>query len=193
LAASRPPCQICGHPHCGEHEHWGRYYANYIPPSFEKINGWIIAFKAAFNRVCDDLKIDSSQYIVDVKKMREVYERTDKRYLHYLMYYNGMQMDEIKRLAEIIFWSARLNAITQKSDSNVDESVRILTGIFTATIIGICKRKGYVFGTLDDKAHDYLVYALQYRELSRDALVMLAEGLIARNKTETAAQTKNQP
>jgi hypothetical protein len=169
---------------CG-HEHWERYYSDYAPPPPEKIHEWGIAFKAIYQRVCDDLKLDLNKYHLDVEALREVFIRSDKRYLHYIMYHNGTKMDEIKRLSEIVYWAMRLNVITRKTDNPDDAGVRILASFFMYALAGWCGKKGYAFSTLDENAHDYLIYALKYRELSRDALVLLAEGLIAKSKATT--------
>ena len=184
------PCKLCEQAHHYRHEHWGRYYPDFISPPPKKILEWVNAFKAIYQRVCKVLNLDPKQYNINVEALYEVCIRTEKRYLHYLMYYDGMKMDEIKRLAEIIYWSMRLNLISCKTDDSDDTSVRILAKFFMFTLAGVCNKEGYTFNNLDDKAHDYLIYSLKFRELSRDALVLLAEGLIAKSTASITQHNK---
>jgi len=161
------------------YEHWGAYFADYSPPPPVMLRKWMTSFVNVFRRICSELGLNSGNYHIDAEGLREALIRTDKRYLHYRMYYNGMRMDEKKRLAEVCYWVIRLNVISLKSGGSITESARMSSEVVKCFVESYCRRQGYTCRILDNETSDYLVYALSYRELSRETLVLLTEGLIA--------------
>jgi len=171
------------------YEHWEKYFDNYSPPPPEKLRKWMTRFaEEIFCRLCRQLDLNSAEYRIDAFGLREALIRTDKRFLHYRIYHNGMKMDEKKRLAEFCYWMIRLNVITIKKGGSILKGARISAEIVICFVEAFCREQKYVRRVLRKESFDYLVYTLAYRELSREILVLLTEGLIA-EASETKPET----
>ncbi|MCL2049896.1 MAG: hypothetical protein FWG87_14335 [Defluviitaleaceae bacterium] len=178
------------------YNHWGVDFCCYSPPPPEMIKQWTMAYVDVFKKVCSNLKMNPKNYKIDGARLREALIRTDRRYLYYHVYHKGMKMDEIKRMAELCYWSMRLNVIIRTEDNAPDEltgdsstsnsvgaTARISAGMAMSLVHSLHKRYNYPCKvSLLEEEHEYLVYTLTYRLISRDILVLFMEGLLAEAK-----------
>jgi len=160
-------------------KHNGEEYPPYVPPSEEKLLRLCGLAEKAFAYAINELGLTIKDYYLDFNVLYSALIRTDQRVLHYLMYHNGMKMNELKQIAVFSYWILRFKPINRMAGGlvNLNEQI-VISWIFKSVKLYRAK-KNIPAGVFSDKLKSDLLYALTYRDISYDYMTMLIEGLVA--------------
>jgi len=147
----------------------------FTPPDSATVKAWADKLQRYFHNVVAALGIEKRS---DVKANRsalyEIYTRIEKRRVYFHIYHNGMEMGEINEGALLCFWILKLMPYQAKG---------IQTSLLNTKIayIAFVNLLHYVASKTNRKVNikkmlmDNVLYAFQYRDLSKEAIMALAE------------------
>jgi hypothetical protein len=119
-----------------------------------------------------DLKINRSTLI-------DIFDRIEKRRVYFHIYHNNMKMGELNECALLCFWILKLMPFRVENMPNSAINARIAYVIFMRILHYEAdkynpKRKV----NIKSKLMDETLYAFRYRDLSKEAIMALAESYI---------------
>lgn len=107
--------------------------------------------------------------------------RVDKRESYFLIYHKQTKINEIKQAALIAYWILKFKPFMVISDDPVivHKFTRINEGFAAFYLLSSLKQysieKGCVATKMSDHLRDELMYAFTYWDLSKEALILIAE------------------
>jgi hypothetical protein len=120
---------------------------------------------------------DQPEISIDYDTMSEIISRVEKRRVYFHIYYNGVRMGELNEASLICFWILKLMPFKHATISNTTLNTKIAYTFFLNVLF-------YVAAKSDKKVNvrepvlDQLLYAFRYRDLSKEAIMALAESLL---------------
>jgi len=155
----------------------GRMYPPYVEPEkaikFKTLKTTAAMLIETFNK----LGLNVADYYIDFNGIENAVVRTDQRKLHYLMYHDGMEMDEIKQAAVFAYWMLRLRPIQHITGGINDINERVVLSFLFTVVNNYRKIKGMPKKTFSDKLKKDMLYAVTYREISYDYMTLLVQSL----------------
>jgi hypothetical protein len=107
----------------------------------------------------------------------EVIERVEKRRVYFHIFYEGCKMGEMNEVSLICFWILKLMPFYSSKMSNLELNAKIAVHIFTNMLAFVQKRMNKKANINKQLLND-LYYAFRYRDLSKEAIMLIAEGLL---------------
>jgi hypothetical protein len=160
----------------------------FTPIDASVIKTWMDRLKPYLhNVIVAVIGIDRSS---DVKFSREVlyeiFNRIEKRRVYFHIYHNGMKMGEVYEGALLCFWMLKLMPFSTASISASLLNTRIAFVIFMNMLYYVAnkenekrtkegKTRPKTKVNIRDKQMDDILYAFQYRDLSKEAIMAMAD------------------
>ena len=108
--------------------------------------------------------------------MYEIFERIEKRRVYFYIYHDGMEMGEINEGALICFWILKLMPFQMEGISASLLNTKIAYTIFVNLLHYVAnKSKKKLNVNLKSGLMDDLLYAFQYRDLSKESIMALVD------------------
>ena len=124
----------------------------------------------------------ANELIPERDVLRDILTRIEKRRHYFYYYYNRQDLGDINEAALLCFWTIKLMPFKHISINNSDFNVNIGFAFLFYTINYVItydntqkKNKKLKFNALSK--HN-LLYAFKYRDLSKEAIMAIAESLI---------------
>ena len=118
-----------------------------------------------------------SEITMHYEAMFEIFTRVEKRRMYFHIYYNGLQMGELNEAALICFWILKLMPFKHPVISNSTINTKIAYYFFINTLFYVAAKKKKKVN-VNELLKDNLLYAFKYRDLSKEAIMALAESLL---------------
>jgi hypothetical protein len=154
-------------------------FPQFTPPAPSMAEAWMVKLKAYFHNIVSALGIQNPS---EVKYNRnifyEIFNRVEKRRVYFHIYH-GMEMGEINEGALICFWILKLMPFRMRGMSISLLNTK-MAYIFFVNLLHYVANKETKAGkklnvNIKKKLMDGLLYAFQYRDLSKEAIMALAE------------------
>jgi len=157
-------------------------FPQFTPPDSSMGKAWIEKLKDYFmHNVAAALGIkDTRKLKVNRTTLYEIFTRIEKRRVYFHIYHNGMEMGEINEGALICFWILKLMPFQMKGISASLLNTKIAYIVFVNLLHYIANKTNKNAGAgsklhvnIKKKLMDDLLYAFQYRDLSKEAIMAL--------------------
>lgn len=130
---------------------------------------------------------DSKDLYVNEKAVLSVIAKVDQR-KKYFQYFHGLDMSEFKEVSLICFWYIKLKpiCISDKNDSNKQsaefEAINEKLALYyiLSTYRNMLEKQKLSTKVLDNLPKEYLkeiIYSFEYRDISKEALILLVESI----------------
>ncbi|MDR1256161.1 MAG: hypothetical protein LBJ86_00245 [Spirochaetaceae bacterium] len=139
-----------------------------IENSIEKLNSYISGLNSKGE--IPGLSIQGTTFY-------DILDRIEKRRVYFYIFYNGRDMGELNEGALLCFWILKLAPFTSSNSSFAFLNVRIALSIFFHTLFFVAGKNGKKVNSTRQIVEN-LFYAFCYRDLSKEAIMALAESLI---------------
>ena len=159
-------------------------FPQFTPPDSSMARAWGKRLKDyLLHNVVSALDIKNlSEVKVNRNVMYEIFTRVEKRRVYFHIYHNGMEMGEINEGALICFWILKLMPFHMKEISNSLLNTKIAYIVFVNLLHYIANKSNKkaspsqkLHVNIKKKLMDDLLYDFQYRDLSKEAIMALAE------------------
>jgi hypothetical protein len=144
-----------------------------IQVDLKKINGYLFNFSK---------NTGITDFIAYDEVLFEVIERVEKRRVYFHIFYDGCNMGEINEVSLICFWILKLTPFFSRTIPSSELNAKIALHIFVnmLTYVQNSEKKQV---NINRQIMDDLYYAFLYRDLSKEAVMLLAESLIYDRKS----------
>ena len=118
----------------------------------------------------------------DESVLKDIITRIEKRRYYFYVFYNRKELGDINESALFCFWVIKLMPFKHLELNNSDLNTKIGYSVLINTINYVIKHdKRYRKKILDFNiiAKRNLLYALKYRDLSKEAIMAIAESLVS--------------
>jgi len=140
----------------------------------ELIDGAISKLLNNINRMLD---IESnSEIFIDREIMSNIITRIEKRRVYFHIYYE-LKMGELNEAALLCFWILKLMPFKHATISNSTLNTKIAYIFFIKMLYYVANETGKKVN-VDKLLMNNLLYAFKYRDLSKEAIMALAESLL---------------
>jgi hypothetical protein len=110
--------------------------------------------------------------------MYEIIERIEKRRIYFHIYYNGCKMGELNEGALMCFWIIKLTPFHFNGISNNILNAKIALCLFL-NVLHYHTQKEKIKLNITEKMVNDIYYAFRFRDLSKEAITILAGSLIS--------------
>jgi hypothetical protein len=107
----------------------------------------------------------------------DIFERIEKRRIYFYIFYNGCEMRELNEGALMCFWVLKLMPFTSLKVPASILNTRIALSVFFNMLFYVAQRENKKVNSTK-KIMDDLFYTFCYRDLSKEAIMALAESLL---------------
>ncbi|MDR0744686.1 MAG: hypothetical protein LBE97_01900 [Holosporales bacterium] len=107
----------------------------------------------------------------------DIFERIEKRRIYFHIFYNGCQMGELNEGALMCFWILKLMPFTSSKIPTSALNARIALCIFFNMLFYVARTRNKKVNSTRQIIDD-LFYAFCYRDLSKEAIMAIAESII---------------
>jgi hypothetical protein len=107
----------------------------------------------------------------------DIFERIEKRRIYFHIFYNGCELGELNEGSLMCFWILKLMPFTSSKITTGALNARIALSIFFKTLFYVAKTKNKKVNSTKQITDD-LFYAFRFRDLSKEAIMALAESMI---------------
>ncbi len=138
---------------------------------------------AQFETYCHLHDIPQKEIAVQRVLMPLIFTRVDKREGYFAIYHNQTKINEIKQAALVVYWILKLRPFmyTGVSPALVKQFRRINEGFSMYYLFGVikacAKTLNHDFKRPSDELVDELMYAFSYWDISKEAMIQIAETL----------------
>jgi hypothetical protein len=129
------------------------------------------------HNISDILKINHNKIDTSMDTMYEIIERIEKRRIYFHIFYNGCKMGELNEGALMCFWIIKLTPFHFEGISNNILNARIALCLFM-NVLHYHTQKENIKLNITEKMVNDIYYAFRFRDLSKEAIMILAESLI---------------
>lgn len=130
-------------------------------------------------------KYDSSKIYINENTVMAIIAKVDQR-KRYFKYFHGLDISEYKEVALTVFWYIKLKPICMASQEIVAQDLKEFDSIneklavyyIISTLRGMLIEKNIPTERLDSLPKKYikeLIYSFTYRDISKEALILLVE------------------
>jgi len=153
-------------------------FPQYEPIDEETVEILMSKLQCYVKNITDVLKIGKSADIFCRREvLYEIFNRIEMRRVYFHIFHNGIDMGELNEGCLLCFWILKLMPFEHDKFSNITLNTKIALCLFINML-------GYVAAKTNRKINisgiiiDYLSYAFMYRDLSKEAIMALAESLL---------------
>jgi len=156
-------------------------FPQFTPPPSSMVEAWLNKLRDYFlHNVVTALNIQNRS---DLKFSRsvlyEIFTRIEKRRVYFHIYHNGMEMGELNEGALLCFWILKLMPFQMKGVSASVLNTKVAYIIFVNLLHYVANgSKPKLHVNIKKKLMDDLLYAFQYRDLSKEAIMAIAESYL---------------
>lgn len=161
----------------------GKKSYRYQPPSKEEKLHYFLNFVCIFEEYAEAAGIDMDSIEFDFKLMNEVNIRVDKRKDYYMIFHET-SLNEVREAALTAFWILKFKPFLITNPSGEHCELNVNCGFAAYVILSAAReyiaRKydgNMTFSIEDEEYLKRFRYSLKYWDLSKEALMMLAETL----------------
>ena len=112
----------------------------------------------------------------DKEVIKDIITRVEKRRVYFYIFHNGTKMGEINEVALICFWIIKLMPFKHKKIPNSNLNIKIAYNFFIRMLSFANGENKKI--DLSAMTNRNLLYAFKYRDLSKEAIMAIAESLI---------------
>jgi hypothetical protein len=127
--------------------------------------------------ISDIIKIDVGKISTSMDIMYEIIERIEKRRIYFHIYYEGCKMGELNEGALMCFWILKLNPFYCIDVPNNILNAKIALCLFMNMLHYHTKKENIKLNITENICND-IYYGFRYRDLSKEAIMIVAESLI---------------
>jgi hypothetical protein len=162
-------------------------FPQFTPPDSSMVRAWANKLKDYFlHNVITALNIQNrSELKFNRDVLYEIFTRIEKRRVYFHIYHSGMEMGEINEGALLCFWILKLMPCQMKGISASLLNTKIAYIIFVNLLHYVANESNKKAGAgtklhvnIKKRLMDDLLYAFQYRDLSKEAIMALAESYL---------------
>lgn len=128
----------------------------------------------------NDSNLDKSNIDINERNLSEVIERVNKRKYHYDIYHNMNELSEIREIALLCYWIAKLKPFTVLDNSSPlrnSANEFFCVYLIMAIIEYLTEKAGKEFEMPSDSLIKDTVYVLKYRDLSKEAIILYVSSI----------------
>jgi len=114
---------------------------------------------------------------VNSKSIAQIIDKVEKRRIYFHIFHNGMKMGELNEFALYCFWILKLCPFKHSSVDNGELNAKISLRLFIDVIYSVASRQNKK-ANLESKIIQSIYYSFRFRDLSKEAIMLMAEGLI---------------
>jgi hypothetical protein len=115
--------------------------------------------------------------VTNMEVLLDIFERIEKRRIYFHIFYDGCTLGELNEAALLCFWIVKLNPFSSRNIVSNLINAKIALHFLIHVLAYHAAKKGKKINYTDQIAID-LLYAFRYRDLSKEAIMALATGLI---------------
>lgn len=136
-----------------------------------------------FRCYANDNEIDISRVEFDFKLINEIFIRVNKREDYYITFHDETYLSEVRKVALISFWLLKFKPFLVTSNKGKDYNLNINCGFAAYIMLSAVSEdiereyKGKKTLSIDKEYLEKLRYAFKYWDLSKEALMLIAETL----------------
>lgn len=119
----------------------------------------------------------TSEIFVCQETLYEILTRVEKRRVYFHIYHNGMEMGELNEGALLCFWMLKLSPFKHSRIPNALLNTKIAFTFFVNLLCYVAA-KTHKKVNIEKLVRGNLLYTFQYRDLSKEAVMALAESLL---------------
>jgi len=123
------------------------------------------------------LHINVAEIIGSEATLIEIFDRIEKRRIYFHIFYKGCDMGELNEGALLCFWIAKLQPFFHPKIETIKLNTKIAVCIFLNAIYYYSDNIKQEKRIPDHFVND-LYYSLMYRDISKEALMVLAESFV---------------
>jgi hypothetical protein len=112
------------------------------------------------------------------RALYEIIERIEKRRVYFHIFYNGCKMGELNEAAFLCFWILKLTPFYSLTMPSHTLNTKIAVYLFGKILAFTAKRMNKPV-RLSKQIIDDLFYAFSFRDLSKEAIMLIAETLMS--------------
>lgn len=166
------------------HTRWSNNETRYKAPGQPYINDELAKFEDLLSAFCEITGIDRSRIEINYQALKDVILRVDMRELYFNIYHNGMKINEYKFTVLECFWLLKLHPFWMRILESDDEEVMQLATCINEKLAAhlmcstLAEYNLQFFKDGRDLAADYcqeLEYSFRYRDLSKEAMYLMAD------------------
>ena len=129
------------------------------------------------HNISDIIKIDHKKIYTSMDTMYEIIERIEKRRIYFHIYYSGCKMGELNEGALMCFWIIKLTSFNFDGIPNNILNAKIALCLFL-NVLHYYTQKENIKLNITEKMVNDIYYAFRFRDLSKEAIMLLAKSLI---------------
>jgi hypothetical protein len=149
-------------------------------PQFTKLDDAVIAsLLGKFNQYLGafSVKTGISNIVISEETLFEIFERIEKRRVYFHIFYKGCKMGELNEGALMCFWIVKLCPFLCHSIPADILNAKIAIFLFNSMTSYIARKQGKQ-ARITPKIVEDLYYSFRFRDISKEALMLLAESLV---------------
>lgn len=159
----------------------------YIPLANDELQKLWTKHKQVIESFVEENAYDSKNIYINEKAVMSIIAKVDQR-RKYFQYFHGLEMSEYKEVALICFWYIKLHPICSVTKDIMEEDIAEFNSIneklavyyLLVTFKAMLRNKKRSTDLVDSLPNEYikeLTYSFTYRDLSKEALILLVESI----------------
>jgi len=151
----------------------------FTSPDFDiLLSGWTAKLQLYLRNVANVLGIENrSELRVYREILYEIFTRIEKRRVYFHVYYNGTEMGEINEGALLCFWILKLMPFHVKNIPTSLLNTKVAYTVFVNLLHYVARKRNKGINVKSKLMND-LLYAFQYRDLSKEAIMALVDSYL---------------
>jgi hypothetical protein len=141
------------------------------------VKNMLLKMESYLHNISDIIKIDHKKIETSIDIIYEIIERIEKRRIYFHIYYNGCKMGELNEGALMCFWINKLNPFHLNGIPNNILNAKIALCLFLNILHYHTQKENIILNITENMVND-IYYAFRFRDLSKEAIMILAESLI---------------
>jgi hypothetical protein len=129
-------------------------------------------------KVAPSLKINFSDLAQEDDLIYDIIDMVQRRKVYFHVFHNGMELGELNEGCLWTFWVLKFCPFRDKTGKLSSINVKIALSIFVLTVSAYAKVVSKKVAVMTPKRAEYLAHAFKYRDISKEALMAIAESLI---------------
>jgi hypothetical protein len=159
-------------------------FPQFTQPDSSMASAWLKRLKDYFlHNVVSALGIQNLNEVkINRDVLYEIFTRIEKRRVYFHIYHKGMEMGEINEGALLCFWILKLMPFHMKGISASLLNTKIAYIVFVNLLHYVVNKSNKNAGAgpklhinIKNKLMDDMLYTFQYRDLSKEAIMVLVE------------------
>ena len=140
------------------------------------MNTKIREFLSLFVYIAEEMGIDHTKIDVSKNTLQDIIERVEKRRVYFHVYHN-IEMGELNEVALVCFWTVKLMPFHDSTNPQHVVNIPFALWLFTWTLTRVAEDLG-TRANITELVVKHLCYAFIYQDISKEALMRIAEALI---------------